>query len=397
MQADSSRRFFWLTLKVSSGVLILLAVLLGGLLTYVTQEKRKYDRLTDTRDLRQRAAKMGEGYIADRKNGALVIGLTQRGQRVVLGFGQASPTNPVPPDAQALFEIGSVTKVFTALALARLELDGKVKLTDTLRALLPEKVALAKSLEPVTLLHLATHTSGLPRLPSNLDTSAANLPNPYVKYRAEELHQFLAGAKVNNPPGRLNDYSNLGFALLGHVLTLQAEKTYEELVRGLLLEPLGMTNTAIRLAHEQRMRLALGHSSKSEVVPSWDFDVFAPAGAFRSNAEDLLTFIEANLADLDTPVGRSLSRARKLHKVGEAGDLPLGWQRQRDFQTGLELYWHNGGTGGYVSFIAFNRVHQIGVVVLSNHGDAMVGKFDVDKIGLELLKLASKVALEPAR
>ncbi|MBM3871996.1 MAG: hypothetical protein FJ392_13750, partial [Verrucomicrobia bacterium] len=88
MQADSSRRFFWLTLKVSSGVLILLAVLLGGLLTYVTQEKRKYDRLTDTRDLRQRAAKMGEGYIADRKNGALVIGLTQRGQRVVLGFGQ---------------------------------------------------------------------------------------------------------------------------------------------------------------------------------------------------------------------------------------------------------------------------------------------------------------------
>jgi CubicO group peptidase (beta-lactamase class C family) len=114
----------------------------------------------------------------------------------------------------------------------------------------------------------------------------------------------------------------------------------------------------------------------------------------QSNAADLLTFIEANLADADTSVGRILARARQLHKVGEAGELPLGWQRQQDFQTGLEIYWHNGGTGGYASMIAFCRKPQLGVVVLSNHGDVMAGKFEVDKIGLELLKLASKVSLE---
>jgi len=394
MQDDRSRKFLWLALKVGGGVVLLLMLLFGGLITYITMEKRKYDRLTDTRDLKQRATKMGEGYVAERKHAALVIGLTQRGKRAVLGFGRVSAANAVPPDAQTLFEIGSVTKVFTAIALARLELDGKVKLANTVRASLPEKVALASALDPVTLLHLATHTSGLPRLPGNLDTSAANLANPYAKYDAGQLYQFLASAKPNNPPGRLMDYSNVGFALLGHVLTLKAEQPYEDLVRGALLEPLGMTNTAIRLSDEQRAQLTRGHSPKGEEVSGWDFDVFAPTGAFRSNAGDMLTFIEANLASAETPVGRSLTFARQLRSAGDAGNLPLGWQREVTLQGGLEVYWHNGGTGGYVSFIAFSRTQQIGVVVLSNYGDAMAGKFEVDRIGMDLLKLASKVSLE---
>ncbi len=394
MQNDQTRKFLWLVLKVGGGVLLLLVLLFAGLLAYVTREKRKYDKLTDTHDLKQRAVKMGEGYIAERKNGALVIGFTQRGKRAVLGFGSVGATNSALPDAQTLFEIGSVTKVFTALALARLELDGKAKLSDPVRASLPEKVALVKELEPVTLLHLATHTSGLPRLPGNLDLSDASAANPYMKYRAEELYQYLATAKLNNPPGKLVDYSNVGFALLGHVLSLKAGQPYEDLMRGALLEPLGMTNTVIHLSDEQRARLTRGHSPKGGEVPGWDFDVFAPTGAFRSNAGDLLTFIEANLKDAETPVGRSLARARELQKVGEAGDLPLGWQRETTLQGGLEVYWHNGGTGGYVSFIGFHRARQIGVVVLSNYGDAMAGKFDVDRIGMDLLKLGAKVSLE---
>lgn len=394
MQDDPARKFFWLALKIGGGVLLLLALLFGGIITYVVHEKRKWDKLTDTHDLKQRATKMGAGYVADRKDAALVIGVTQRGKRAVLGFGRVSSTNAAPPDAQTLFEIGSLTKVFTAIALARLELDGKVKLTNSLRASLPEKVALAQGLGPVTLLHLATHTSGLPRLPGNLDTSEANLANPYAKYRAEELYEFLASAKPNNPPGRLVDYSNVGFALLGHVLTLKAEQPYEDLVRGTLLEPLGMANTAIRLSDEQRARLTRGHSPKGEEVSGWDFDVFAPTGAFRSSADDMLAFIEANLAAAETPVGRSLTRARQLQKTGEAGDLPLGWQREVTLQGGLEIYWHNGGTGGYVSFIGFNRAQHIGVLVLANYGDAMAGKFDVDKIGMDLLKLGSKVSME---
>lgn len=394
MQPDRARNFFWLILKVAGGASLLLVLIFGALMAYVTHEKRKWDKLTDTHDLRQRAAKMGEGYVADHPRAALVIGLTQGGKRAVLGLGRVSATKAAPPDAQTLFEIGSITKVFTAIALARLELDGQAKLTNTVRALLPAQVALAAALEPVTLLHLATHTSGLPRLPGNLDHSAANEANPYAKYRAEELYQFLAGVKPNNPPGRLADYSNVGFALLGHLLALKAGQPYEELVRSALLEPLGMTNTAIQLTDPQRVRLAPGHSPKGEPVPGWDFDVFESAGAFHSDASDLLTFIEANLADADTSAGRSLALARQLHKTGETGGLPLGWQREVSLQGALEIYWHNGGTGGYASFIAFNRARRIGVVVLSSYGDAMAGKFYVDRIGLDLLKLGSKVSLE---
>ncbi len=394
MQADSSRKFFWLTVKVGGGVSLLLLFLFGALLIYVTREKRKYDRLTDTHDLRQRAVTMGEGYSGARPGGALVIGVTQRGKRAVLGFGRAGTTNAAPPDARTLFEIGSVTKVFTATALARLELDGKVKLTDTLRASLPDKIALAKDMEAITIMQLATHTAGLPRLPGNLDLSDANLVNPYAKYRAEDLHRFLSGGKLVSPPGKLVAYSNVGFALLGHVLTMQAGKPYEDLVRGAVLAPLGMADTSIGLTDLQRARLAPGHSPKGEVVPGWEFDVFAPTGAFHSSAEDLLTFVEANLADADNATGRVLAAARRLHRLPEVGDLSLGWQREVLFQGGLEIFWHNGGTGGYASFIGFHRATGIGVVVLSNWGDAMAGKFDVDKIGFELLKLGSKVSWE---
>lgn len=394
MHADNPRKFFWTALKIGGGVLLLLALLFGGLITYVVHERRKWDKLKDTRDLKQRATKMGEGYLTSRTNAALVVGITQKGKRGVLGFGRVGEGSSAPPDAQTLFEIGSVTKVFTAIALARLESDGKVNLTNTLRASLSSDVALVRALEPVTLLHLATHTSGLPRLPGNLDTSEANLANPYAKYGTAELRQFLSSTKPNNPPGRLMDYSNVGFAVLGHVLTLQAGQPYEALVRSSLLGPLGMTNTGIALTDEQRARLTRGHSPKGEAVPGWDFEAFAPAGAFRSSAADLLTFIEANLANTETPVGRSLSRARQLQKVGDAGELPLGWQREVTLQGGLEVFWHNGGTGGYVSFIGFHRAQQIGVVVLSNYGDAMAGKFEVDKIGMDLLKLGSKVSLE---
>ena len=394
MQAAPSRNFLWVTLKVGGGVVLLLMLLLGGLLTYVTMEKRKYDRLTDTHDLRQRASEMGAGYLADRPNAALVIGLTQRGKRAVLGMGKVSATNAAAPDAQTLFEIGSVSKVLTAVTLVQLELDGKLKLSDSLRASLPERVALVKDLEPVTLLHLATHTSGLPRLPANLDSSPADLANPYAKYRAEDLHRFLASAKVNNPPGKLVDYSNAGFAVLGHVLSLKVDRPYEDLVRGAMLDPLGLTNTTIRLTDGQRARLACGHSPKGEEVPGWDFDVFAPAGGFHSDATDMLAFIEANLTPTDRPVGPALAAAQRRRSVGEAGELPVGWQREVTWQGGLEIYWHNGGTGGYVCFVGFLRPQQLGVVVLSNYGDAMAGKFDVDRIGMELLKLGSKVSLD---
>jgi len=169
---------------------------------------------------------------------------------------------------------------------------------------------------------------------------------------------------------------------------------YEELVREAVLLPWGMTNTTLRPNEAQRRQLTPGHSPKGDEVPSWDFEVFAPAGGFRSCAGDLLQFIEANLSDAEGLPSRALVESRRARRVGEAGEFPLGWQSEVLLQDGMTIFWHNGGTGGYACFIGLNRERQIGVIVLANYGDAMAGRFDVDKVGMDLLKLGSRIALE---
>lgn len=383
-----------LLLKIGLGVAVLLVLIFAALVAYVKWEKGKYSQLTDTRDLRQHVGRMAGEYLAKHTNGALVVAVVQRGRRHTLGIGRRDGTNAVPPDAETLFEIGSITKVFTGICLACQSLDGAVRLDDTLRQRLPAEVTLPPNLEPLTLLQLATHTAGLPRLPDNLDLSPKNAANPYAHYTATNLYQYLAQARLKHPPGKVAEYSNVGFGLLGHLLTLRAGKPYEQLVTEAVCQPLGLSNTVITLTDAQRQRLAPGHSPKGDLVPNWDFAVIAPAGALRSCATDLLKFVEANLAPTDTPVGRALRESQRARLDAGLGAGGLGWQHTTTIQGDLKIIWHNGGTGGYRSFLGFDPAHQTGVVVLSNYGDAFAGDESVDRLGMEILKLASKVTLE---
>ena len=383
-----------LLLKIGLGVGLMVLLIFSALITSIALEKRKYSQLTDTHDLKRHVEQMGAEYLAPRTNGALVVAVFQRGHRDVQGFGKLDGTHAAPPDSHTLFEVGSITKVFTGICLARQVLAGEVTLTDTLRQRLPAAVALPAELQPLTLLQLATHTAGLPRLPDNLDLSATNAANPYANYTTTDLYQYLGQARLKQPAGKIADYSNVGFGLLGHLLELKAAQPYEQLVRGLVCEPLGLSNTVINLSEAQRHRLAPGHSPKGEVVASWDFAVLAPAGALRSCAADLLTFIAANLAPGETPVGRALKECQRQRPDAGLGAAGLGWQHTTTIQGELKIIWHNGGTGGYASFIGFDPAHQTGVVVLSNYGDAMAGNDAADRLGMEILKLASKVSLE---
>jgi len=372
-------------------VWLLLAVVgFGGLLVVVWADRdlTKMDRLADTQNLRTRVERMAGKYLATRTNGALVIGVVQKGRTHWLGFGRVSSGNNNPPDDQTLFELGSVTKVFTGIALARLVDDGRLKLDDTLGNLLPAEVKLPAELQPITLVQLATHTAGLPRLPSNLDLSPAQVANPYVNYTRKDLYDYLGAAKLNIPPGTKSTYSNLGVGLLGHILELRAGVPYEQLLRKLVLSPLNLTHTAITLSPELRERLTPGHDARGNVVSNWDFAVLAPAGALRSCAADALKFVQANLA---TPPGPALALAQKTFHEAGMRSVGLCWQIQ-DVRGVYRFYWHNGGTGGYVSFVGFDRDHQTGVVLLSNYGDAMAGDNSLDGMGMDLLKLAAKVS-----
>ena len=302
----------------------------------------------------------------------IVVGLLDPdGRRRVVAVG-------VPPDR--VFEIGSITKVFTASILARMVADGSVRLDDPVAKYLPPSVRVpARNGRQITLLDLATQSSGLPRLPTNL--APRDSTNPYADYSVEQMYAFLSGYELPRDIGQTYEYSNLGVGLLGHALALKAGMSYEELVRRRVLSPLGMRETAITLPPALRARLAPGHDAEGRVVPNWDFPTLAGAGALRSTAGDMLTFLAANLDSFaDTHLSRRPTGNASM-TIGLAWHIlarPVG-----------KIVWHNGGTGGYRSFTGFDAARRIGVVVLTNSGA------NVDDIGLHLLDETMPVAPPP--
>jgi CubicO group peptidase (beta-lactamase class C family) len=305
---------------------------------------------------------------------SVAVGVIDRDGRAVYGFGKH------PPDGKTIFEIGSITKVFTATLLADAVERGEVQLETRLTESLPADVKLtSKDAAQITLLQLATHTSGLERLPPNLNY--ADPFNPYVDYDAKLLHEALSAATPLHKPGEKYDYSNFAMGTLGYVLARKSGKTYEQLLTDRICTPLKMGDTRITLDHRLRARLAQGHDIAGFPMKNWDFDALAGAGAIRSTAADMLTFLAANM-ELDPPADAKLRAAMKLcherrTKTDEKGaDIALGWH----IGTRTGTRWHDGGTGGYSSFAGFIPDKTAGVVVLCNTQSGMVNTISVQLI-----------------
>ena len=304
----------------------------------------------------------------------LVVGLVDAdGGTRVLAWGETTRGGGQAPDGDTVFEIGSATKVFTSLLLADLVARKQVKLDTPVARLLPARVKLPRGKRAITLLDLATHTSGLPRMPDNF--TPADLANPYADYTVDQLHAFLAGATLARQPGEAYEYSNLGAGLLGHALALRAKQPYEALVTERITAPLGMKDTAITLSDGMRARLAQGYDGDGEPARPWDLPTLAGAGALRSTANDLLRFLAVNLGHARPPggaLGRALALAqtprRDADRPGER--IGLGWHLHADGAV-----WHNGQTGGYHSYLAFHPARRVGVVVLASGGGQAIDDF----------------------
>lgn len=362
---------------------------------YVVHRQHAYAALSDTHNLNEQIRKMGQNYLAGHKNAGLVIAFYQRGRESVQGFGKISDANQSPPDARTIYEIGSVTKIFTATLLAEMLNEGVAGLNDPIGLYLPKDVT-SPSLNghEITLVDLATHTSGLPRLPANLLAAAKDKSDPYANYTTRDLYDSLRTVKLKSEPGKRSVYSNYGYGLLGKLLELKSGKSYETLVQEKICAPLGLDSTTTQLSQEQAARLTPGHNADDEVVSNWHFDSLAGCGAIRSDAADLLKFIEAELGSGDSGISRAMETTQQSYYKGFGGNIGLGWQITGTLE-GLSVLWHNGGTGGYRSFVGFDKSNQTGVVVLSNYGDAFAGDSSVDKMGMRLLTLGSKVSLQP--
>jgi len=307
----------------------------------------------------------------------LIIGLLEDGERTVVPLGSTSYDKNTPPDERTMYEIGSITKVFTALLLADAEARGELSENDTLAEHLPEGVPLheVNPANPIKLVDLSGHSSGLPRMPNNIRPT--DPMNPYADYTPERLWAFLTEVKPAREPGEGYEYSNLAAGLLGTVLALEAGTTYERLMLDRVAGPLGMSQTTITLSDEQRARLAPPHRNGIP-MHNWDFDALAGCGAIRSDVTDMLTLAEATLAARaddaaetdalktapDTLVTALRSvQDRRFEPGGSQPDVALGWHLTGP--TG-RVVWHNGGTGGYSTFLAVNTLNKTAVVVLAN-------------------------------
>ncbi|UJP05623.1 MAG: beta-lactamase family protein [Nitrosomonas sp.] len=300
----------------------------------------------------------------------IVVGIIGQEGRRIIAHGHFGTNDPRLVDGNTLYEIGSITKIFTALVLADMVQHGELALTDPVAKYLPKGVNVPQCIgKEITLLDLATHMSGLPYMPDNF--APANPDNPYVDYSVEYLYDFLSGYQLTRDVGSEREYSNLGYGLLGHVLARRAGTDYETLVRERILMLFGMKDTGITLSSEMNARLAVGHNSALDAHPNWDNPTLTGAGALRSTANDLLTFLEVALGIKKTPLAPAFAVMSVLRgpivqgpiEIGDYG-MGLGWGIMKSGDN--ELIWHSGTTGGYQSFIGFLPKMNVGIVALTN-------------------------------
>ena len=290
------------------------------------------------------------------------------------------------PDADTVFEIGSVTKTFTATLLADEVGSGAVSLDTPVGKLLPDFTLPQRNGKPITLFELATQRSGLPRLPTNL--ASGDPLNPYASYDAGKLKAFLSSYSLPRDPDSEYEYSNLGFGLLGYALAQQEHANYAALLNKHVFEPLRMRASGITLTDAMRAHLASGHDAQGKATPNWDFDVLAGCGAIRSSAADLARYLRANMALDKTPLAAALTLAQKPMRDTSGGDrIGLAWMTRKTADG--EIVWHNGMTGGYASFVGFNANGTRGVIVLTNIQES------VDDLGFAALITGAPLA--PAR
>jgi CubicO group peptidase (beta-lactamase class C family) len=316
--------------------------------------------------------------VESNRNVGIVIGIIDSiGRRRLFQFGKATDDASAPLGANTVFEIGSVTKTFTAALLEQMVEHDEVSLDEPASTLLPADVHVAAHGREITLLDLSTQGSGLPSLPANF--RPANPEDPYVDYGATQLHAFLSGFAPSRDPGVQYEYSNVGVGLLGYVLSRRANASYEQALTDRVLKPLGMSDTRVTPTTDMARRLATGHNRDGDAVPAWHFDALAGAGALRSTLNDMLTFLAANMDSTRPPLGATLHATHQSRRTTTVPNTTIGLNWHILHAHNTSIVWHNGETAGFHSFIGFDPSRHVGVVVLSNSATS------IDDLGFHLI------------
>jgi beta-lactamase class C len=286
----------------------------------------------------------------------VAVALYYDGKSYLFNFGLAKTNPNRPVTSNTIFEVASITKVFTTTALAVKVLQGRMRLQDPVANYLPTLHIQRAAINKVTLVELATHTSSLPRIP----------PTRFSGTKRQVMF-FLRRWTPDYPIGTHYLYSNLGFGVLGFALANAGQSSYIDVIRETILRPLGMNSTDIIVPDSLRGNYAQGHNKKGEVVPHFALNAWPGGGALRSTSGDMLKFLEANLG-LAGP--QYLQNAMQVaqqpyYKVNDHLTMGLGWQRYSSANKPL-IIDKNGGVPGFSSYIGMIPEKKIGIVILAN-------------------------------
>ena len=318
----------------------------------------------------------------EKRDVGIVVGIVDENGSKVVSCGKMDNGTDQEVNGDTLFDIASITKPFTGLLLQDMIERGEMKLDDPVQKYLPASVKMpARNGKQITLLHLVTHTSGLPHIAENLNPKRPD--QPFADYTVEELNTFLSNYQLTSDPGAKFQYSSLGAGLLGLVIALKAGSDYESLVVDRICRPLKMDSTRITLTPELKSRFATGHNQVGEAVLSWDRATQLGGSALRSTANDMLKFLSANLGLAPSSLTPIMEKTHTLRLDQTLGmDFGLAWIITRWPQE-REIIWHAGGAPGYVTFAGFDKDRRRGVVILSS-------SWDLDVVTMGFLLLGSE-------
>lgn len=311
-------------------------------------------------------ASLAIGIIHDNKINRFFYGETIKGDSASL------------PTESSIYEIGSITKVFTAIQLADLVEKKIISLDDSIVKYLPDSLRTNPFLKEITFKQLANHSSGLPSLPSNFEKTAKyDASNPYANYTRKELYQYLKNATQTTVPGENYEYSNLGFGLLGDLITTITKKSYAQNSKEIITTPLGLSHTLEKI-DPKTQKMVQVYDESGTLVPSWDFQALTGAGGLKSTVNDLLRFAQYQFKMPENDLENAMALARQFtFYLPPNTDIGLGWNM--NMSNDVISYWHNGGTAGSSSFIAIVPDLKAAIVILSNSANS------VDTISLKIL------------